>query len=776
MNTFLSKYFQVAGLLLLLQPLFGQNTVHIRGKVFGPQESVIKITDINDPTFNQTQVTNPVGIYDFEVPIGGNYTVTPINNENPLNGVSTYDKVLISRHIDNIQPFTYPYQYIAADVNNDNLITAADTSEIYKVILGIYTEFPNNSSWRFVRMDYVFPDPLQPFPYPETATFPNLTQDVANVNFIAIKVGDLNYNAIGSSFPGYFQSAITGMVRSDANGDCIADASETDLNGWILKAVIDGNEYFSTTSGDGTYFLPVPPGTGTVELIAPNNPLWNECNNGPSPVTTSVGLIQNKSYAMTALASAPSLEVDITTPFLRRCFDNNYSVQYCNYGTISAQNVKIKVKLDEYLDFLGASVPYTLQIINSDSIYIFDVGSLAMGECGYFTIFTHLSCTATLGQTHCSTATIGSSDPIDPLLQNPTSNLEITGDCNGNEVVFTIKNTGADMTEPVEYVVIEDIIIQMVSNPIQLNAGEIETITLPANGSTWRIEMAQNPNHPWSLLASANIEGCGTNGNGTFSLGFIPQFPQDDAAPFVDEDCLVNIGAYDPNDKQGFPLGTGNEHVIRPGQSLDYLIRFQNTGTDTAFNIIILDTLSSKLDITSVQLLGSSHPCEMKLHESNILQFVFKNIMLPDSNVNEATSHGFVKFHIKPKTGLPNGTKIENQAGIYFDFNAPVMTNLTLHTINELVLETNNIVTSKGVSLDVFPNPTQDVVFFQLKKTTITQGQVTLYDLQGKKILSEEFNHNLFKINTLNLNSGAYFFRIESEGVGFASGKLLVEK
>jgi uncharacterized repeat protein (TIGR01451 family) len=394
----------------------------------------------------------------------------------------------------------------------------------------------------------------------------------------------------------------------------------------------------------------------------------------------------------------------------------------------------------------------------------------------HFTIYTHLSCDSILGQTHCSTATIGSSNPIDPLLQNPSSNLEITGECDGNEVTFTITNTGADMTEPVEYVVIEDIVIQMVSAPIQLNSGESTTISFPANGSTWRIEMEQNPNHPWSLLASAAVEGCGTNGTGSFSLGFIPQFSQDDAEPFVDEDCVANIGSFDPNDKQGFPLGTGNEHVIRPGQSIDYLIRFQNTGSDTAFNIIVLDTLSSKLDIASVQLLGSSHPCELKLHQSNILQFVFKNIMLPDSNVNEATSHGFVKFHLAPKADLPNGTKIENQAGIYFDFNAPVMTNTTLHTINELVLETNNIVTSAGVSLEVFPNPTQDFVFFQLKKATPTQGQVTLYDLQGKKILREKFNHNLFKINALNLKPGAYFFKIESNGVVLASGKLMVEK
>jgi uncharacterized repeat protein (TIGR01451 family) len=776
MNTFLTKCFQVAGLFLLLQPIFGQNTVHIRGKIFGQQDCTIKVTDSSDPNFIQPQMTFNAGIYDFEVPVGGNYTVTPYKNDNPLNGTTTYDLFQIGNQIGGQVPFTSPYQFIAADINNDNMITSADTTELRNLILGIYNELPNNTSWRFVRMDYVFPDPLQPFPYPETATFPNLTHDVANVNFIPIKVGDLNYNANGSIFPGYFESAIIGVVRADADGDCIADDTETGLNGWVVKAIINGNAYFSTTSGDGSYFLPVPPGSGTIELIAPNNPLWNGCNNGPSPVTTSFGVIQNHSYSVTPLADAPSLEVDITTSFLRRCFDNNYSVQYCNFGTIAAQNVKIKVKLDEYLDFLGASVPYTLQIINSDSIYVFDVGSLAMGECGYFTIYTHLSCAAVLGQTHCSTATIGSSNPIDPLLQNPTSNLEITGECDGNEVTFTITNTGADMTEPVEYVVIEDIVIQMVSAPIQLNSGESTTISLPANGSTWRIEMEQNPNHPWSLLASAAVEGCGTNGTGSFSLGFIPQFSQDDAEPFVDEDCVANIGSFDPNDKQGFPLGTGNEHIIRPGQSLDYLIRFQNTGSDTAFNIIILDTLSSKLDIASVQLLGSSHSCYLKLHESNILQFVFKNILLPDSNVNEATSHGFVKFHIAPKADLPNGTKIENQAGIYFDFNAPVMTNTTLHTINELVLAAKDIVTSVGVDLEVYPNPTFDMVYFQLKSMSQQQGCVKVYDLQGKLVLQQNFYRNLFIINALGLNKGVYLFKIESEGNGIASGKLIVNE
>jgi hypothetical protein len=134
------------------------------------------------------------------------YWVTPSHDFNPLNGVSTYDLVLISKHILGLEPLTSPYKMIAADANKSRSITTFDIVEIRKLILGIYpVKLPNNTSWRFVPKDFVFPDPLNPFPdpaFPEYVDYCIATpHDTQNLDFVAIKVGDLNASAIAHARP-----------------------------------------------------------------------------------------------------------------------------------------------------------------------------------------------------------------------------------------------------------------------------------------------------------------------------------------------------------------------------------------------------------------------------------------------------------------------------------------------------------------------------------------------------------------------------------------------
>ena len=179
------------------------------------------------------------------------------------------------------------------------------------------------------------------------------------------------------------------------------------------------------------------------------------------------------------------------------------------------------------------------------------------------------------------------------------------------------------MAQPMEFIVIEDDMIHLTSDPVLLLGQESLHLAVEANGSTWRVEMPESPNNPYGTFATEAIEGCGTNGSGSFSLGFVTQFPQDDESPAIDEDCQENIGSYDPNDKQGFPKGFCQAHYIRATQDIEYKIRFQNTGTDTAFNIVITDTLSQYLSPASVRPGSSSHPYEFELLGEGVVKFSF---------------------------------------------------------------------------------------------------------------------------------------------------------
>ncbi|HEY0680388.1 MAG TPA: T9SS type A sorting domain-containing protein [Chitinophagaceae bacterium] len=137
-------------------------------------------------------------------------------------------------------------------------------------------------------------------------------------------------------------------------------------------------------------------------------------------------------------------------------------------------------------------------------------------------------------------------------------------------------------------------------------------------------------------------------------------------------------GSFDPNDKRENGSGEISPEQVAAGKSLLYTIRFQNTGTDTAFNVVIRDTLISRLDTGSIEMVAASHPYHLAIKDGDKLTWTFTDILLPDINTNEPASHGYVVFKIKPKTVLAIGDTIQNRAAIYFDFNPPVITNTEL--------------------------------------------------------------------------------------------------
>ncbi len=142
--------------------------------------------------------TSADGYFQFsDVPSGASCLLKPVKNDDLLNGVTTFDLVLLSRHILGTQLLSSPYKIIAADVNNSGAVTTFDAVQLRKAILHIADEFPNNNSWRFIRSGHEFSDLANPFtgPIPENVWLPNIHQDMPGQSFVAVKVGDLNGSA-----------------------------------------------------------------------------------------------------------------------------------------------------------------------------------------------------------------------------------------------------------------------------------------------------------------------------------------------------------------------------------------------------------------------------------------------------------------------------------------------------------------------------------------------------------------------------------------------------
>jgi uncharacterized repeat protein (TIGR01451 family) len=154
-------------------------------------------------------------------------------------------------------------------------------------------------------------------------------------------------------------------------------------------------------------------------------------------------------------------------------------------------------------------------------------------------------------------------------------------------------------------------------------------------------------------------------------------------ATVFDAPYSIVTGSFDPNDKDATPVITKTE--LAAGKRINYTVRFQNTGNDTAFTVVLADTLSSLLQTSTLQVINSSHPCKVSV-KNGVAYFEFKNILLPYKNINELKSHGFVRFTVKPKTSLTAGTSIYNKAYIYFDYNEPIITNTAVTLIKAVVV------------------------------------------------------------------------------------------
>jgi uncharacterized repeat protein (TIGR01451 family) len=307
----------------------------------------------------------------------------------------------------------------------------------------------------------------------------------------------------------------------------------------------------------------------------------------------------------------------------------------------------------------------------------------------------------------------------------------VSGYCDGDSVRFIIKNEGAALPTQQDFIIIEDDMVMRFGNTTPLGAEETYEVSVPAEGSTYRMQMNQVPGHPWSRRPGITIENCGENAIGGTNTGFVTMYEPDDAADFLDVECVEVRGSYDPNDKEAFPKGVCASHFIDNDTEIEYKIRFQNVGNDTAFKVVIKDTLSEFLDPATIEVGVASHPFTWSLSGPGILTFTFDNINLVDKQTNEPESHGFVKYRIAQKPGNAVDTQIKNKAAIYFDFNAPIITNTVEHLIGEdyLVPQTGNLSLAGVVTRD-------DGLPVDSAKVFLSNNCVTYTDEDGKYIFT----------------------------------------
>ncbi len=596
--------------------------------------------------------------------------------------------------------------------------------------------------------------------------------------------GSQIYSFPASGYDGYclkINEYSKGLVFIDYNQNGIQDSNEFGYSGAVITDQSNTLVAISDQSGD-YFFDNLPTGTNNFTLGEIANYIITTPNPQSAVVVNNFDNIQLPSFGVYPTVSCTNPDISVYCPLIRNSMPSRYYVSACNnYGAInSLLNGWVEIQVDPTVSILSSNIPFSNQ---GQGLYNFNIGNLNPEECFDFTFDAMIN--GNIGQAICVTANLFPvlscnfdtipSDPIDNggtsgtggtldgipepcTLPWDQSSLTVDGWCQNDSIYFYVENHGSGDMECYAPVTITIDGVVTYTDSILLISGQGITYSFVGNGETWILNAEQHPLHPGCSHPNAHVEDCG--GNGTSGSSCVNDFRLDDADPVVDIYCGAVIGSFDPNDKTGYPNGYTDQHYINPNQQLQYVIRFQNTGNDTAFTVVIRDTLDYDLNIFTVTPGVASHPYEFRMYGPRVLEWTFNNILLPDSTTNLDGSNGFVTYHVEQVPDLSPGTVIHNKADIYFDFNDPVTTNETWHTIYNgfFAVAGVNELDVEGNLFKVYPNPVNGQLTIEAGK--VTNERYVVYDQMGKKILSGKLSFPLTTIDASSMNQGVYFIQI----------------
>jgi len=491
---------------------------------------------------------------------------------------------------------------------------------------------------------------------------------------------------IESCFSSSDFTSLVGNVYTDVDQNCMESAGDGNIPNSIVWVENDQFSYGVSTDEFGNYWLPLQEGEYMLNVISPIS-FWQPCFEDSVIVATAMNDTIQTDLFLSPLGDCPYLDWNLTMPSLRICASRDVVIDFCNYGALPAEDAIFSVQLDTFLTLDSASMPYT---IDADGNILFELETIDLFECGQIVMSVFLDCDSVeLNQIQCIQVDLLSDELCDPNTLWDGSIVKATGYCESDSVFFTLENIGTgNMSESAQFrvdILIDDIVLLHDADDFQLNAGGTEILSYAINDSDgFHLEADQTTGFPVDVEASAVVPNC----NDALNDIILTLFPLEDGDPFSEIFCVPAVNSYDPNIKTARPIGVGPNHEIDKDWELDYTIQFQNTGNDVAYIVVIKDTLSENADISTLRVKGASHDFTWSLNPERELVFTFEDINLPDSTSNEPESHGYVSYSLEPSSDILPGAVIENRAGIYFDFNEPIITNTVFHTIRKPVVVT----------------------------------------------------------------------------------------
>ncbi len=492
------------------------------------------------------------------------------------------------------------------------------------------------------------------------------------------------------------------QVTSPATG-CAPAGTRRAGRSMLLKSMPGSRYAFSDTGGN--YTMVVDTGSFSVSQAIENNFLQRQvCPAANAPRTGLLGgngasaIDQN---FINQTFDCPRLDLKILSPRFRLCSKSLIHLQYKNDGMAAEPAARIRLNLPQEVRILSASRPFSQ---DADSAYVFDLGRLEPGQQGELVIQDTIGCPATPD----SMARACYSARIEPLSLcssiNPAT-LNWDGawlDAQAryapllDQVRIVIRNRGASMADSTTALITSNGYAYL-RGKIKLAAGDsLVYMVPPAIQGIIQLRIAQTPNCP---LGTTSFLGHSGRGMARAFLNFGSGLLE----TYTVQDCPGYRFSFDPNEKAVSPAGE-----VEPGTELHYTIYFENYGNDTAYAVSVEDSLPAGLDVNTMKLGASSHPCQVVVEGTEaqpVLYFTFNPIKLTAKRRDSVRSKGQVEFAIRTKPGVTRGSVVQNRAHIYFDRNPAVVTEYTRTPIaREAVTEVRSSQGSRG-SLSIYPNP-----------------------------------------------------------------------
>ncbi|MGK0364005.1 MAG: putative repeat protein (TIGR01451 family) [Saprospiraceae bacterium] len=574
-----------------------------------------------------------------------------------------------------------------------------------------------------------------------------------------------------------YSNHLEGKVYFDENGNCSEENAEAGLTEWLVVAEGEENTFYGSTNDEGEYSILVDTGIYDIRILPKNN-YWETCVEVYNDVQLGTFYDTTKlDFPIHDLVQCPLLTVDVSAPAAQICEDINYTVSYCNDGTIAADNAYIEIFLDEEFTFNNATLPVTNQTGNMLTFNL--PTAIEVGQCGEFELSVAADCGSTDLTAYSVAAHIYPDDICTPASPDwDMSSISVNGICDADEVTFTISNvTGNDMNGVQEFVIIEDQVMLMIG-PIDLDGGEDTIITLPTTGATYRLIAEQSTGHPGNSYPTVAVEGCALDGQ-NIGTGDVTIFQEDENDAFLSVD-VQQIG----NDSQlngyptGYPSATNDDLLLAANTPIQYHLRFENTTDYLVNRLVVRDTLDAEVfDLVTLAAGASSHAYTTEIYEGGIIKFVFEEMNL---TIGE---EGYVQFKVNQKANLEIGTRIANSAQVYLGYEAPTTTNKIVYHIGgddlqdfvTIDLIDNTIETFvPNVEVSAFPNPFVEGLTIEMQGVNLTQSELKIYDESGRLVIQKDFNGNQVQISRGSLSAGILIFKIENKGQMITTGKLIL--